>query len=254
MTETTKNTTSRRAVTQGLAWSVPAVAAASAAPAMAATTPAEPLYDYQLAVGGEALESNANCGYTNLQLGTLDPFSGANDGFGIYEMAGAESPATMATVDGPLDLVFALPVGLFGKYVDPRTAFRIVEGNYAPPEVVDTVTMTNPITGVTEDYYVFVYRYQGSLTQSTAVPGSGNTFDGSILRLDTNDGKLNSSYCGNPDGTLDVRTGFFAGGYQGDWTQTGSFTTETGYTGQIDFPIDSNYPDNPESWITLGQR
>ena len=253
MTETTKNTTSRRAVTQGLAWSVPAVAAASAAPAMAATTPADPLYRYQVAVGGRARLATSGCGVSRIDLSTQDPFSGANDGFGIYEMAGVESPATMATVEGPLDLVFALPAGLFLDQADPTTAFRIVEGNYAPPEV-DTVTMTNPITGATEDYYVFVYCYQGSLTQPTGAPGSGDTFDGSALRLTTNDMKIDPNYCVNPDGTLELRTGFFAGGYQGDWTQTGSFTTETGYTGDIDFPIDSNYPDNPESWITLGQR
>ena len=243
MTETTKNTTSRRAVAQGLAWSVPAVAAASAAPAMAATTPppgeTDPKYTFNGGIGTSVRNrgtGDTNC-VTKITAMTQDPaIPGRPAGFSITEMWGEHSPTTNATVADPLEAVIAYPASFFDATAEEAlAAMRTINGgSWSAPSVV-VESMTTP-EGETMDFYVFKWTYTGSTTQQTEPYDARSGWDGTELQVEWNGDRLNGGVLassGCPTGTRFSRVGYFAGGYTGDWSNNGTFSTENGFDGVI---------------------
>ena len=240
-------TTSRRTVTQGIAWSVPAVAVATAAPAMAATTQPQALcYGATTQVYGEVYNSGVAC-YTDtygnsgstltaLHVSNLGNFDNSPHGFAIEELgmtdgSGELSPKTVATLAEPLQFIVAYPVGM----VDTTAAnngFTFSEGgsDWSGP-AVRQVQMTNP-DGYTAMYDVFTFTWQGNHTQPTV------TFDG-VNRTPAWEGtRLAGDFTVNTDCCMAVENqryyyaNYYAGGSD-DLNNTGTFTTENGYNGTL---------------------
>ncbi len=242
MTETTKNTTSRRAVTQGLAWSVPAVAAASAAPAMAATTPTYEDYEFR---GGLYVETSAaiegglctnpetgkqgrylnKLALNNTMLATEEWPSGVS----VQQMNDVASPATTATIPEPLKAVFAIPAAMVEsgnlKY-DRNKGYRHTgSSNWSKP-ATQIVSLEDP-DGVVRDYVIYEFTYQGDLTQPISPAGTTTGWPGTELEGTIT---VNTNYCAPEDEWF--RLGYFTGGSE-NWEQPGQFTTDTGHVGQI---------------------
>ena len=255
MTETTKNTTSRRAVTQGLAWSVPAVAAASAAPALA-QTPELPTTDdyygngallakesYEATDNGVTDDNCPELGKTELrQLGlfTSSPqYPGVSGGITVNQMPGAEP--TTATINGPLHAVAAYPVDMFKPDAVKRPGIEnlftdmgagLTMGAWEGPQVT-TTTMTDP-AGITREYFVFDFTFTGSLTNPTNEYGSNEFWPNTQLNLKLRDNAWNSKFC--TDGNTLFRGGLYTGAYDGSegyWSQKVGFTTANGFVGEM---------------------
>ena len=265
-------TTSRRTVTQGIAWSVPAVAAATAAPAMAAT---EPVIDETVAYrfrGSVYTDHNWNLsgpyngycynsalgqygGYlTSLTVSNQKAHGTSPLGFSIVDQPRTDgsgmSPTTMATLAEPVQFVIAYPTGM----VDTARAFTFTNGtgaNWTAP-TRRTVTMTNPTTGRTQQYDVFTFTWKGETTQAT-VPDqtatgtrpqswAGTALSGSF--------PVRTNYC--VPSTLHWFSNYYAGGTAAQLgSQPGSFgtfTTDNGYTGLVR----SNNP-STGGWVSSQQ-
>ena len=249
MTETTKNTTSRRAVTQGLAWSVPAVAAASAAPAMAATTAPLPngeeyyanaqAYATETAYDdGDKFDRCPAPGESSLQsLGgfVASPEFPERGGFSVDHAPGT-APGT-ATINGPLHYVVAYPIEMFNPVAGTpnRNFFQTTLGsaNWSGPEVYQT-TMTDP-SGTTGTYVIVDYTYTGSLTNQTLEYGT-TSWPNTELEFRLKSGYHNADYCKPTNGTT-FRGGFYGDGFTGaesDWTTPVAFDVNNGeYAGTL---------------------
>ncbi len=262
-------TTSRRTVTQGIAWSVPAVAAATAAPAMAAT---EPVIDETVAY---RFRGSVNTDYDTSTLpgscynyttreygGFLSKLTLSNQmpqgtsplGFSIVDQPRTDgsgmSPTTLATLAEPVQFVVAYPTGM----VDTTRAFTFTNGteaNWTAP-TRRTVTMTDPM-GRTLQYDVFTFTWKGEATQAT-VPDqtatgtrpqswAGTALSGSF--------PVRTNYC--VPSTLHWFSNYYAGGTAAQLGRQpgslGTFTTENGFTGLVR----SNNP-NTGGWLTTTAR
>lgn len=201
---------SRRTLTKGAAWSLPAVVAASAVPAMAASGSS----DYQFSgsyyakytVGADG--SGCPSGKGQLQSLNIDTRQqqGGLKGFGVVALNGAAQ--TTATVTD-FAISYAFPQGMI-SFMQRQDAVM-----YSGP-----TQSTTTINGAAYD--VFTFTWQGSSSSTT-----GTSFSGSMM---TANASVKSSYCANavnpgetyyfrPSGSWSTATG--AGGtFPDTWLST----------------------------------
>lgn len=261
---TSQHTPSRRKVTAGLAWSVPAIAAVASAP-LAAASPTTLDYRMRSLMGGSAGNQNGtSCSGTQLRpgdrritalrldntgVGGTAPAGFAVAEFPMTDGSGAISPRTTATLPGPVQFVAAYPKALFAGVSNPTFTFSNRTGaNWSAP-VRTEVTMQSPRAGeVPERYYVFTFTWLGNRTQSTVANGTSTTNRTQAWSNTALTGSFNmtgATYCYRT-GTVPTFYNYYTEGKASTLSnvegQMGTFTTANGFTGYV----------RPLGWSVLG--
>lgn len=237
---------SRRRAVQGAAWAVPAVAAASAVPALAVSKPATyrfrssiySIYQYSTYQGSD--------GYYYSYLRSLSTnnqtlVGSSPKGFTIVEESG--SPRTNAKLNGRLQLVIAFPTGMV------NTAYPLLTGpsqnwTYAGSS---RKHVWHSDLGRKVKCDVFVFRWNGTQTQSTVSDvNQPASWAGTEFNVTWNVGE--NYWIGD---TQDFFSNYYVGALpkQLGWGTEGVFgtyTTDNGFTGNVR----SNNPANG-GWHTM---
>lgn len=253
----------RRTVTAGMAWAVPAVATAVAAPALAASADPTARYRFRGSVysgvdswGAQKCYNNTYGGYgyplTQISFDNQTPVGTSPLGFSIVEMPRSDgsgrSERTLATLASPVEFVIAYPAGMVdtSRGVNGFAFSNGTNANWSGPSCRQS-TATDP-RGVTQTYDVFTFIWSGSLSQETVADETaagtrpiswfGTALSGSWY--------VNSEYC-----YVDDSVYFFSNYYAGGTAEQlngpfGTFTTANGFAGDVV----SNNP-STGGWILL---
>lgn len=263
MTNEQSRSIDRRTVTAGMAWAVPAVATAAAAPAFAASQDPTHCYRFRGSVfsrvesWGEQSCYNGTYGghgfpLADLRFDNQTPVGTSPLGFSIVEMplsdGSGQSERTLATLDSPVEFVIAYPAGMvdMSRGVNGFTFSNGTDANWSGPSCRQS-TATDP-RGVTQTYDVFTFTWCGSLTQET-VEDQTDAGTRPISWSDTalsGSWNVNTGYC-----FVDDSEYFFSNYYAGGTAEQlngpfGTFTTANGFAGEVV----SNSP-STGGWILL---